>query len=158
MVGWHHQLDGHDLVMGRGAWCATVHGMSCSLWGHRELHMTERLKWSEAALRPIKSISGKQERDLILGRACIFVCYSCHNKAPQAEWQTEVYLLTVLEARSSRSRCVHALLRPLSCAASSHDHVAVCVVCVPVSSSYKDTGPSGWELIFMPSFYRNFPF
>ena len=31
MVGWHHQLDGHEfeqasvLVIGREAWCAAVH-------------------------------------------------------------------------------------------------------------------------------------
>ena len=34
MVGWHHQLDGHDfehaqeLVMDRKAWHAAVHGVS----------------------------------------------------------------------------------------------------------------------------------
>ena len=34
MVGWHHRLDGHEfeqapeLVMGRGAWRAAVHGVT----------------------------------------------------------------------------------------------------------------------------------
>ena len=46
MVGWHHQLDGYEfeqaLEFGDGQrsleWC--------SLWGRKELDMTERLNWS----------------------------------------------------------------------------------------------------------------
>ena len=28
MVGWHHRLDGHELVMDREAWRAAVHGVT----------------------------------------------------------------------------------------------------------------------------------
>ena len=30
MVGWHHQLNGHELVMDRETWRAAVHGVTKS--------------------------------------------------------------------------------------------------------------------------------
>ena len=45
MVGWHHRLDGHEfeqaLEVGEGQG-----SLACfSSWGHKELDMTEQLKW-----------------------------------------------------------------------------------------------------------------
>ena len=37
MIGWHHQLDGHEFGDGEGSL------VCCSPWGHKELDMTERL-------------------------------------------------------------------------------------------------------------------
>ena len=51
MVGWHHQLNGHEfgklreLVMDSEAWRATVHP-----WGRKELDRTEQLNWTEPVL------------------------------------------------------------------------------------------------------------
>ena len=47
MVGWHHQLDGHECKqapgVGDGQW-----GLACcSPWGHKELDTTEQLNWTE---------------------------------------------------------------------------------------------------------------
>ena len=47
MVGWHHWLDGHEfeqaLGVGDGQGCLAF----CSPWGHKELNMTEWLKWTD---------------------------------------------------------------------------------------------------------------
>ena len=47
MVGWHHQLNEHEFEQALG----TSDGqgsLGCfSLWGHKELDMTEQLNWTE---------------------------------------------------------------------------------------------------------------
>ena len=45
IVGWHHQLDGHEFeqVPGVGDWQRSL--AYCSLWGHQELDTTELLNW-----------------------------------------------------------------------------------------------------------------
>jgi len=43
MVGWHHQLDGHefDIALGDGEGQGSL--ACCSPWGRKELDMAERL-------------------------------------------------------------------------------------------------------------------
>ena len=43
MVGWHHQLNGHEFEQSLGAGDEQGSLMCCSLWGHKELDMTEQL-------------------------------------------------------------------------------------------------------------------
>ena len=47
MVGWHHQLDGHEFEKVLGVGDRQVSMMYCSPWGHKESDTTERLNWSE---------------------------------------------------------------------------------------------------------------
>ena len=42
MVGWHHQLDGHELEQAPGVGDGQG-SLVCSPWGHQELDATERL-------------------------------------------------------------------------------------------------------------------
>ena len=46
MVGWHHQLDGHEFeqVLGVGDGQGSL--ACCSPWGHNESDMTEQLNWT----------------------------------------------------------------------------------------------------------------
>ena len=47
MVGWHHRLNGHEFeqTLGDGEGQGSLVGYS--LWGHKELDMTERLTHTE---------------------------------------------------------------------------------------------------------------
>ena len=43
MVGWHHQLDGHEFEPASGTDKGQGSLACYSPWGHKELDMTERL-------------------------------------------------------------------------------------------------------------------
>ena len=47
MVGWNHQLDGHEFEQALGVGDGQESLACCSPWGHKESDMTERLKWTE---------------------------------------------------------------------------------------------------------------
>ena len=44
MVGWHHQLDGHESEQAVGVGDGQGSLVRCSPWGHKELDMTD---WTE---------------------------------------------------------------------------------------------------------------
>ena len=45
MVGWHHQLDGHEFEQTQGVGDGQGGLACCSPWGRKELDMTEQLNW-----------------------------------------------------------------------------------------------------------------
>ena len=47
MVGWHHQLDGHEFEQAPGVGDGQGGLACCSPWGHKESDMTECLNWTE---------------------------------------------------------------------------------------------------------------
>ena len=47
MVGWHHQLDGHEFEQGPGVGDGQGSLACCSPWGGKEWDMTEWLNWTE---------------------------------------------------------------------------------------------------------------
>ena len=47
MVGWHHQLDGHEFEQAPGASDEQGSPVCCSPWGHKESDRTEWLNWTE---------------------------------------------------------------------------------------------------------------
>ena len=48
VVGWHHRLSGHEFEQALGDGEGQGSLACCSLWGHKELDMTERLNSSIA--------------------------------------------------------------------------------------------------------------
>ena len=47
MVGWHHKLDGHEFEQAPGVGDGQRIPSCCSLWGHKELDVTEWLNWTD---------------------------------------------------------------------------------------------------------------
>ena len=47
MVGWHHQLDGHEFEQAPGVGDGQASLVCCSPWGCQGLDTTEWLKWTE---------------------------------------------------------------------------------------------------------------
>ena len=47
MVGWHHRFNGHEFEQAPGVGDGQGNLACCSLWGHKKLDMTERLKLTE---------------------------------------------------------------------------------------------------------------
>ena len=43
MVGWHHQLDGHEFEQALGVGDKQRSLLCCSSWGRKESDMTEQL-------------------------------------------------------------------------------------------------------------------
>ena len=43
MVGWHHQLDGHESEQALGVDDGQGSLLCCSRWGHKDSDTTERL-------------------------------------------------------------------------------------------------------------------
>ena len=54
MVGWHHRLNGHGIGWTPGVGDGQGGLVCCSLWGHKESDMTEKLNWSELAFQRLK--------------------------------------------------------------------------------------------------------
>ena len=48
MVGWHHQLNGHEFEQAPGVGDGQGSLACCSPWGHKESDTTERLNRTEA--------------------------------------------------------------------------------------------------------------
>ena len=47
MVGWHHQLSGHEFEQALGVGDGQRSLVCCSPWDLKELDMTEQLNWTE---------------------------------------------------------------------------------------------------------------
>ena len=52
MVGWHHWLDGHEFEQALGVGDRQGSLVCCGSWGHKELHTTEGLNWTDWKTKP----------------------------------------------------------------------------------------------------------
>ena len=61
MVGWHHQLDGHEFEQAPGVGDGQGSLACCSSWSHKELDTTEWLNWTEKISRLYQLIAESEE-------------------------------------------------------------------------------------------------
>ena len=54
MVGWHHQLNGHEFEQAMVVGDRQGGLACCSPWGWKESDMTERLKWTGTSRRALR--------------------------------------------------------------------------------------------------------
>ena len=57
MVGWHHRLDGHESEQAPGVGDGQGTLLCCSAWGHKELHPTDWLNWTELIATSSSSVN-----------------------------------------------------------------------------------------------------
>ena len=60
MVGWHHQLDGHEFEQVPGVGDRQGRLACCSPWGRKESHATEPLNWTELIWNFLSDFWGKR--------------------------------------------------------------------------------------------------
>ena len=78
MVGWCHQLDGHEFEQALGLGDGQGGLVCCSPWGHKESDMTEWLNWTE-----LKTLKPHQWRNItFLLLATLFKCPRNHKWIP----------------------------------------------------------------------------
>ena len=55
MVGWHHQLNGHEFEQALGVGDGQGSLAFCSPWGHKEMDTTEQLNNNKKSLLTAKT-------------------------------------------------------------------------------------------------------
>ena len=91
MVGWHHQLNGHEFEQAPRVRDGQGSLACCSPWGHKELDTTEQLNQTDSFPRAVKT------------------------KYHRLDNLTEMYFFTVLESGSLWSGLVSSRHLPLAC-------------------------------------------
>ena len=91
MVGWHHQLNGHEFGWTLGVDDGQGSLECCSPWGRKESDTTERLNWTELILPMVKQEAWNVSHGkLDFTRTCLLknpriashvICYMC-EKSP----------------------------------------------------------------------------
>ena len=68
MLGWHHQLNGHEFEQALRVGDGQGSLVCCSPWGFKELDMAEQLNWTENSImdKYISKYSVVQLRDIII--------------------------------------------------------------------------------------------
>ena len=75
MVGWHHQLNGHELEQASGDGEGQGSLMGCNLWGSKESDTTEQ----------------QQQQDIVLSALCAII-----NLIPMTTLEVGTIIIAIL--------------------------------------------------------------
>ena len=103
MVGWHHQLNGHEFEQALGVGDGQGSLACCSPWSHKELDTTEQLNWTDESTaghtpsyRPTTDMTLKyiHESESEVTQSCLTLCNSMdYPTRPVHPWNFQARVL-----------------------------------------------------------------
>ena len=108
MVGWHHQLNGHEFEQAPGVGDGQENLTCCSPWGCKETETTEQLNWTEL-IWTIPPMAKLFELVTLFGQSATSPELSWINFKKFFLFWTHLKLLDVLFFQTSWSRTEYAM-------------------------------------------------
>ena len=104
MVGWHHQLDGHEFEQAPGAGDGQGSLVCCGPWGLKELDTTEWLNWTWWAMY-VSGTEGATDRVRVPSLEVTVTSWKETTRPGDLKapcWRTDVMMLRPLPDRHCR--------------------------------------------------------
>ena len=112
MVGWHHQLDGHEFEQDLGAGDGQGSLACCSPWGHKESDTTEQLNYQHTPsnvyamiLKLIKTRHHHNSRGWHWPNTCLYRTVHLPPQRVHLLMSLLVWLFRTMSASQSRTLC-----------------------------------------------------
>ena len=102
IIGWHHQLNGHESVQAPGVGDGQASLACCSPWGRKESDTTEQLNWTEVYYT--ETFLYEIDQNSPDGNCRNFALHSCWKKLNPLQIEDEVSLFFFLNIGQIKSQ------------------------------------------------------